>query len=121
MFSQTFVLALALAAPAYAHLGATPPPHGLPEIKSYSISTTSPRAGQTVRGEVDASANVAYVEARIGYRSTPMQQTSPAHFALTYTIPWWLPPWLRHGYDLQIIARSVDGVETSRTIPVTVR
>jgi hypothetical protein len=107
--------------PVYAHAGATPPPHGYPAIRSFSISTTEIRPGRPVHGDVQTSDNVHYVEARVDYRAIAMHEDAPGKFSLTYTVPWWLPPWLRHGYTLQIIARSVDGVETSRAIPITVR
>jgi hypothetical protein len=105
----------------YAHVGPTPPPHGYPAIKSFTISTTQIRPGRAVRGDVVTSENVHYVEARVDYREVPMREEAPGKFSLSYTVPWWLPPWLRRGYTLQIVARSVDGVETSRTIPITVR
>jgi hypothetical protein len=105
----------------YAHVGPTPPPHGYPEIKSFTISTTQIHPGRPVRGDVVTSENVHYVEARVDYREVPMREEAPGKFTLSYTVPWWLPPWLRRGYTLQIIARSVDGVEISRTIPITVR
>ena len=121
MFSLVRSLALAVTlAPAYAHLGATPPPHGFPEILHYRLSTTSLRAGQTASGEVETSENVIIVEAHVNYRSAPLKQVAPGKFALTYTVPWWLPPWLRHGYTLELVARSIDGVETSVEIPITI-
>ncbi len=104
----------------FAHVGPTPPPHGYPAIKAFSISTTDVRAGRPVRGDVETSDNVHYVEARVEYRAVAMHEDAPGRFSLTYTVPWWLPPWLRHGYTLHIIARSVDGVETSRAIPISV-
>jgi hypothetical protein len=105
----------------YAHVGASPPPHGYPVIKSFSISTTQVHPGRAVHGEVQTSENVHYVEARVDYREVAMHEDGPGRFSLSYTVPWYLPPWLRHGYTLQIIARSVDGVETSRSIPIVVR
>lgn len=110
-----------VAAGVYSHVGPTPPPHGYPEIRAVDISTTTVRAGRPVHGSVETSANVSYVEARIDYRAAAMHQDAPGRFSLTYTVPWWLPPWLRHGYTLQVIARSIDGVETARSIPITVR
>ncbi|GAC1659830.1 MAG: hypothetical protein NVS4B13_05930 [Candidatus Elarobacter sp.] len=119
------VLLLAQASPQpageFAHVGPTPPPHGYPAIKSVSISTTAIRPGRPVHGAVETSDNVHYVEARIDYRAVAMHEDAPGKFSVSYTVPWWLPPWLRHGYTLQIIARSVDGVETARDIPITVR
>jgi hypothetical protein len=120
MFSSVLAVALALVSPEYQHLGATPPPHGLPEIKHYTISATELHAGQTVHGTVETSDNVGYCEARINYRNQAMRRISPGKFELAYTVPWWLPPWLRHGYTLQIVARSVDGVETRKAIPITI-
>ena len=117
----TLVLASAAVADAYAHLGPTPPPHGYPAIKSFTLSTTQIRPGRPVHGDVVTTENVHYVEARVDYREVAMHEDGPGRFSLTYTVPWWLPPWLRHGYTLQIIARSIDGVETSRTIPIVVR
>ncbi|HEY0615574.1 MAG TPA: hypothetical protein VGC96_13065 [Candidatus Elarobacter sp.] len=111
----------AVAADTYLHVGATPPPHGYPEIKALSLSTTEVRVGRAVHGSVETSPNVRYVEARVEYRNVAMHEDGPGRFSLTYTVPWWLPPWLRHGYTLQIIARSIDGVETVRAIPITVR
>jgi hypothetical protein len=106
---------------AYAHVGPTPPPHGYPAIHEVTLSTTTVRAGRPVHGSVATSDNVHYVEARIEYRAVALHEDGPGRFSLTYTVPWWLPPWLRHGYTLQIIARSIDGVETLREIPVSVR
>ncbi len=107
----------AVAGETYWHVGATPPPSGFPAIKSVSISTTQIRPGRPVTGHVETSENVRYVEARIDYRNVPLHEDGPGRFSLSYTVPWWLPPWLRHGYTLQIIARSVDGVETVRGHP----
>jgi len=77
-------------------------------------------AGQTIRGTVETSANVGYVEARIQYRNTPLHRDGVGKFSLAYTIPWWLPPWLRHDWTLQIIARSVDGIEVKEYFPIVV-
>lgn len=120
VFSFLLALALALAVPVYEHLGATPPPHGLPAIKGYTISTTDIHAGETIHGSVTTSPNVIYAEARIKYRNEVMKSEGPGKFVLSYTVPWWLPPWLRHGYTLEIVARTLDGVETRKGIPITV-
>jgi hypothetical protein len=126
MTAPLLALLLALAeAPAGAdtltHVGPTPPPHGYPEIKAVSLSTTDVHPGRPVHGTVETSQNVHYVEARIEYRNVAMHEDAPGRFSLTYTAPWWLPPWLRRRYTLQIIARSVDGVEAVRAIPISVR
>jgi len=127
MLLSVLVLALApceaqpVAATTYLHVGATPPPHGYPAIKSVSLSTTDVRAGRPVHGSVETSENVHYVEARIDYRNLALHEDAPGKFSATYTVPWWLPPWLRHAYTLQIIARSIDGVETVHSVPISVR
>lgn len=104
----------------FAHVGPTPPPHGYPAIRSYAISTTAIRCGSPVHGSVETSPNVRYVEVRVDFRSIALRQDAPGRFSLTYTVPWWLPFWLRHAYTLEIIARSIDGVETARYLDVTV-
>ena len=103
------------------HAGPTPPPHGYPQIETVSLSATTVRAGSRVYGNVVTSANVGYVEARIENYNIAMHADAPGHFSLAYTVPWWLPPWLRHAYTLQIIARSIDGVEAIRPIGIRVR
>jgi len=103
------------------HVGATPPPHGYPQIHAVALSATEIRAGSRVHGSVVTSENVGYVEARVDNYNVAMHPDGPGHFSLAYTVPWWLPPWLRHAYTLQIVARSVDGVETIRPIGIRVR
>jgi hypothetical protein len=119
MFSSLLVLTLALISPRYEHLGATPPPHGLPAITSYTISQTQFHPGQTIHGTVETSPNVGYVEARIQYRNQAMRRIGPGKFVLDYKVPW-IPWWLRHRYTLDIVARSVDGVEAWLGIPIKI-
>jgi hypothetical protein len=114
------LLATEVAQSGFAHVGPTPPPHGYPAIKSVSISSTQIHPGRPVHGSVETSANVRYVEVRVDYRAIAMREDGPGKFSLDYTVPWWLPFWLRHGYDLHVIARSIDGVETDRDIAITV-
>ena len=97
------------------------PAHGVPVIRTYTISARDIRAGSTVSGHVETSENVNYVEARIENQNRAMTHDAPGKFSLSYTVPWWLPPWLRKEYTLQIIARSIDGVETKEYIPIRIR
>ncbi len=87
----------AVAADTILHVGATPPPHGYPadqDVRRSRPPTFAP--GRAVRGSVETTDNVHYVEARVEYRSVAMHEDAPGKFSLTYTVPWWLPPWLRH-------------------------
>jgi hypothetical protein len=102
------------------HVGATPPPHGFPQIHDIAISSTDIKVGSRVHSSVVTSPNVGYVEARIDNYNLAMHADGGGRFSLAYTVPWWLPPWLRHGYTLQIVARSVDGVEIVRPIGIRV-
>ena len=125
MHSPLGLLALALAlvtgaAPALAQEVVAAPPHGVPVITSTYLSTHDIKAGQSVSGRVETSDNVGYVEARIEYRAIPMHHDGPGKFSIKYTVPWWLPFWLRHEWTLQIIARSIDGVEAKESMPITV-
>jgi hypothetical protein len=97
------------------------PIHGMPQILNISMpADRNFHAGQTIRGTVETSSNVGYVEARVQYRNQPLHRDGVGKFSLAYTIPWWLPPWLRHGWTLQIIARSIDGVEVKENFPIVV-
>ena len=99
---------------------ASGPPHGQPVITSVWISTHDVRAGQTVSGRVETSDNIGYVEARIEWRSMVLHQDGPGKFSLAYTIPWWLPPWLRHNWTVEIIAHSIDGISAKEDLPIRV-
>jgi hypothetical protein len=117
------VLITALGAAAGVPTGAAPPApvHGMPQILSIEMPANRDfYAGQTVHSSVVTTPNVNYVEARINYRNSPFRRESAGHFAISYTIPWWLPPWLRHAWTVQIIARSIDGVEVRQNVPIRI-
>jgi hypothetical protein len=122
--SLALPLSLVMWASAFAEGASQPNPvpvHGLPQILAIVMPADHNfHAGQTIRGTVETSPNVGYVEARIQYRNKPLHSEGPGKFTLAYTIPWWLPPWLRHDWTLQIVARSIDGVEVKRDIPIVV-
>ncbi len=129
-FSFTMRLALALALSlavwrgSFAESAPQPSPlpiHGMPKILAITMPATRDfYAGQTIRGSVQTSTNVGYVEARIQYRNQALHRDGIGKFSLAYTIPWWLPPWLRHAWTLQIIARSIDGVEVKEYFPIRI-
>jgi hypothetical protein len=97
------------------------PIHGMPKILAISMpADRNFHAGQTIRGTVETSPNVGYVEARIQYRNQALHRDGMGKFSLAYTIPWYLPPWLRHAWTLQIIARSIDGVEVKEYFPIVI-
>lgn len=115
-------LTLSVAAFAGPAAGPSPiPVHGMPQILSIDMPADRDfHAGQTIRGSVVTTPNVGYVEARVQYRNTPLHQDGVGRFSLVYKIPWYLPPWLRHEWTLQIIARSIDGVEVKEYFPIRV-
>jgi len=77
--------------------------------------------GQAVTARVETSPNVGYVEARIENYNRALTRRAAGKFTLAYTVPLYLSamPWLKHRWFLQIIARSVDGVETRKLMPIT--
>jgi hypothetical protein len=128
MFCQRLLLALALLAVAGPTVAAAPPPHGLPKILEVSISNLidghiDVTPGQRVSSQVLTSPNVGYVEARVQNFNAPMHHDGLGKFSLVYTVPWGLKllPFLHHGWTLQVIARSIDGVEVKRDFPLTLR
>lgn len=96
------------------------PEHGFPVIEDIKVSSGQFRPGQLVEGEVRTSGNVGYVEARVKNYNTPLRMTSLGHFALHYKVPL-LPPFIIGRWTLQVIARSVDGVEVKRDLPIVYR
>jgi hypothetical protein len=96
-----------------------PPVHGFPEI--HDVQFTSPaqlRPGTNLQATVVTSPNINHVEARVKYWNVIFVQTAPGKFVLSYRVPM-LPPAALGHWDLDVIARSVDGVEAKRTFPVT--
>ena len=116
------VAAVAVATPADPESPPSPVPiHGMPKILSVDLPADRDfHAGQTIRSVVTTTPNVGYVEARIRYRNAPLHRDGLGKFSLVYTIPWWLPPWLRHGWTVQFIARSIDGVEVEQAFPIRI-
>ena len=76
--------------------------------------------GTNIRASVETSPNVNYVEGRVKYWNVAFKQVGPGKFDLNYRVPLLPPDALGH-WDLQVVARSVDGVEIRRSFPVTYR
>jgi hypothetical protein len=95
-----------------------PPAHGFPEIHDVHFTSSSKlHPGTALEATVETSDNVGYVEGRVKYWNVAFTQIAPGKFALSYRVPM-LPPSAIGAWDLQVIARSVDGVEIKRTYPV---
>lgn len=98
-----------------------PPDHGFPEIHNVQFTSSALlHPGTSLRASVETSPNVNYVEGRVKYWNVAFKQTAPGRFVLSYRVPLLPPDALGH-WDLQVVARSVDGVEIRRTFPVTYR
>jgi hypothetical protein len=95
-----------------------PPEHGFPEIRDvHFTSATRLHPGTSLAATVETSGNVSYVEGRVKYWNVAFTQTASGKFALHYKVPL-LPPNAFGHWDLEVIARSVDGVEVKRVFPV---
>lgn len=96
-----------------------PPQHGFPEIHDVEFTSSAQlHPGTSLQATVVTSDNVTYVEGRVKYWNVAFRQTAPGKFALVYRVPM-LPPAALGHWDLQVIARSIDGVEVKRTFSVT--
>jgi hypothetical protein len=96
-----------------------PPEHGFPEIHDVQFTSSAQlHPGTSLVATVVTSANVMYVEGRVKYWNVAFHQMSPGKFDINYRVPL-LPPGALGHWDLEVIARSVDGVEVKRTFPVT--
>lgn len=95
-----------------------PPEHGFPEIRDVEFTSSSQlRPGTLLNATVDTSDNVTYVEGRVKYWNAPFTQVGPGRFHINYKVPF-LPPTALGRWNLEVIARSIDGVEVKRTFPV---
>ena len=96
-----------------------PPQHGFPEIHDVEFTSNAQlHPGTTLRATVETSPNVSYVEGRVKYWNVPFRQTGSGKFDVNYRVPF-LPPAALGHWELEVIARSIDGVEVKRTFPVT--
>jgi hypothetical protein len=94
------------------------PEHGFPEIHDVHFASSDQlHPGTSLQATVDTSANIALVEGRVKYWKVDFTEVSPGKFSLNYRVPF-LPPSALGHWDLEVIARSVDGVEVKRTFPV---
>ena len=96
-----------------------PPEHGFPEIHDVQFTSSAQlHPGTSLQATVVTSANVIYVEGRVKYWNVAFRQMAPGKFDLSYRVPL-LPPAALGHWDLEVIARSIDGVEVKRTFSVT--
>ena len=95
------------------------PDHGFPEIRDVHFSSqTRLHPGANLAATVETSDNVSYVEGRVKFWNIPFTQTATGRFKLNYRVPL-LPPNAFGHWDLEVIARSVDGVEARRVFSVS--
>jgi hypothetical protein len=94
------------------------PAHGFPEIHEVHFTSSAQlHPGTSLQATVEPSANIAHVEGRVKYWKVDFIEVAPGKFSLKYRVPL-LPPSALGHWDLEVIARSVDGVEAKRTFPV---
>ena len=94
------------------------PEHGFPEIHDVRFTSSEQlHPGTALQATVETSPNIALVEGRVKYWKVNFTELAPGKFTLSYRVPF-LPPSAIGHWDLEVIARSVDGVEVKRTFPV---
>jgi hypothetical protein len=91
-----------------------PPEHGYPVIDNVHWTSTTVKPGSTLEADVLTSSNIDYVEGRYKDWNFQFTQLGLGHFHLTYKVPV-LPPFLIGRWKIDVIARSIDGVETRRS------
>jgi len=95
-------------------------PDAPPQILWIALSSTTPKAGDSLSVTVLTSSNVASVELRIGGYGAGMTKTDVGHFETTSEVPS-LPFFVSHNLTLQIIARNTAGVAVERIVALQVR
>ncbi len=95
-------------------------PDAAPQILWVNLSSTTPRAGDSLKIVVLTSSNVASVELRVGGYGAGMAKTDVGHFESTAQVPR-LPIFMSHTLTLQIIARNSAGAVAQQSVPVAIR
>jgi hypothetical protein len=95
------------------------PPDAPPQILWIALSSTAPRAGDTLTVTVLTSSNVASVELRVGGYGSGMMKTDAGHFQLASTVPK-LPFFMGHNLTLEVIARNTAGAAVQQSVPLHV-
>jgi hypothetical protein len=105
-----------LATPTVLMLG----PGAPPQILWVGLSSTNPKAGDTVSVTVVTSSNVASVELRVGGFGGNMNKTDAGHFESSSTVPR-LPFFIGRKIMLQVIARNTAGTSAEQDVPLQIR
>jgi hypothetical protein len=95
------------------------PPDAAPQIQWISLSSTTPRSGDSLAVTVLASSNVASVELRVGGYGMGMNKTDVGRFESMSQVPK-LPFFMNHNVTLQVIARNTAGVAIEQDIALQV-
>jgi hypothetical protein len=90
------------------------PPHGLPDIERVDWTNTHLKPGALFEAYVTTSPNVVAVTGQYKQYSFPFAKVGPNRFHLAYKVPW-LPPFLIGKWPLDVVARTSDGVEQTRS------
>ena len=118
MFSSGLRLALALLA------FAAPVPaaaHAEPKILGVVVSDPVFHRNQKTRWEVTTTPDVGAVTAEVQGRRIVMAREAPGRFALSFTVPWYVPWWYNKAWPLRFVARTADGSETTRTVTIELK
>jgi hypothetical protein len=96
------------------------PPDAAPQILWFGLSSTTPKAGETLSVTVLTSSNVASVEVRVGGYGFNLPKTNVGLFEGAYTVPQ-LPFFMNHTLVMQIIARNTAGAAVTSNIQLQIR
>jgi len=114
--------------PANLTIGGRPAPLGAgptvdfaapPSIRAVWLSSLTLERGSTWSGEVSTGSNVASIEVRTDSFSFSVPRKSIGTFAFSYAIPD-LPPYLRRGFVLHVVARNAAGDIYDEELPIEI-
>jgi hypothetical protein len=90
-----------------------------PTIRAIWLSSLTLERGSTWAGEISTGSNVASVEVRTDSFSFSVPRKSIGKFAFSYAIPD-LPPYLRRGFVLHVVARNAAGDIYDEELPIEI-
>ena len=95
-------------------------PDAAPQILYVHLSSSTPRAGDTLNIVVLTSSNVASVEIRIASFSANLPKTDVGHFEGSNPVPN-IPFFMSHSFTLDVIARNTAGDSAKQSFPFQIR
>ncbi len=76
---------------------------------------------QRNRWSVTTTADVTRVEALVEGHVVSLTREGPGRFAVEFTVPWYVPFWYNHAWNLRFTAHTPSGGEADKTVTIQLK